>query len=989
MYRMLLSLTLAFASVAIISAAEPAYVIPQKPDPPIAVDGDLGEWVEVPNALFIGRPEHATYKPHMWTGPEDLSGTVRMAWRQEGLFLAIEITDDVLSQTERGRAIWKGDHVEFYLDFTPYTEPNRRGFAEGQFQLSFSPGNFSTTGDPATDIAPEVYSHFPEAADVSSIQYAALRTKTGWTLEAMVPFAYLGITPRQNLPLAGEVALSDADSREASQETMVTIGMQPWVHARQRLALMALGNAAGEATLPPASIPISETLLLPAGTEGEVVFPTPEVPEGQHPYLFFKARIVARQPAGYTRGLKLTLNGTPVEGDRLTNRPIQSMRVSGREATSISPTGEMNVWYGPDFEASDKSDSYALLGGIKTHEWEFDLSGLLAEGDNTLHVQVLTDAGTSRDVEIGQMQLLVKAPPLPPPPKKPAPTGPIPTIEPQAECGTNYTVDQIDQARFAVTVSGRRFVIQSRFSAPDGRWHAGSAPAYSHSRRIEQKPEHIVIYDTFGNLTDQNVPIMQRHTCELGEDLKRAWVAGLSPASGNLTASNSSNPSVYGITAEAGIGLLPLNDEFQVHVTNSVLDGVLGLADNSFVLRPGAEYTAEWMVVPTAKPDFWSFVNSARRARDANFTLPHQFKFLSPGAFTDGWNDEVLKRAIENKGVHISCATIGATRYKGRVPHGTAFQTLDPAPYIELRQRIKRLCPEVKFSVYFHCFIDVLDEAPEKYSDARRLLSDGTHGDYGKMHMYIFNPTLENDFGRDIAGNVDVILDTIGADSVYWDEIAYSKYKYHYGEPWDGCSADIDSDTMQIARLKSAVSLISLPFQRRQIERIMARGPLVTNGMPQTRTHASYKYQAFTETGSISNCAQTLLYSPIALGDHLTERTIVDAYRWMLKALDYGCVYNWYSQRVFPEYPTLASYMFPITPMELHEGYIIGEERIVTKLSGLYGWGDASAHEVHVFDADGREVAHFDAPLRTVDGKTYTELRLAEDWSAAIIRHTR
>ncbi len=977
-------LLVAFAVAA--GAAEPVYVIPQKPDPPIAVDGDLSEWVEVPNALFLGTLDHATYKPQMWTGPEDLSGTVRMAWRQEGLFLAVEITDDTLSQTERGRSMWKGDHVELYLDFTPYTEPHRRGFAEGQFQISFSPGNFERTGDAVTDIAPEVYSHHPEGVDVSSIQYAAVRTKDGWTMEAMVPFAFLGVTPRQNLPLAGEVALSDSDSSESSQGTMLTIGTEPWVHARQRLVLMALGNAAGEAQLPPASIPVADTMLLPAGSDATVTFAAPEVTDDQHAYLFFKARILSEQPAGYTRGLKLTLNGTPIGGDRLTNRPAQSMRMSGREATSIAPTGEMNIWYGPDFVASDRSDSFGLLGGIKAHEWEFDLMGLLVEGDNNLHIQVLTDAATSRDIEIGEMQLLVKAPPPPPPPKKPAPTGPIPTIEPNGEFSTDYTVDEIDAARFAISVSGRRFAIQSRFSAPDGNWRAGSSPFYTHTRRIEKKAEHIVIHDTFSNLTDANVPIMQRHTCELGDQLSRAWVAGLSPASGNLTASNSSNPSVYGVTAEAGIGLLPLNDEFQVHVTTSVLDGVLGLADNSFVLRPGVEYTAEWMVVPTATPDFWSFVNSARRARDANFTLPHQFAFLSPGSLTDGWSDEVLKRAIENKGVHISCATIGATRYKGRVPHGTAFQTLDPAPYIELRQRIKRLCPDVKFSVYFHCFLDVLDEAPEKYADARRLLSDGTHGDYGRGYMHLFNPTLENSFGRDIEGNVDVILDTIGADSLYWDEIAYSKYKYHYGEPWDGCSADIDADTMQIARLKSAVPLMCLPFQRRQIERIMDRGPLVANGMPQTRTHAGYKYQAFTETGSISNCAQTLLYSPVALGDHLTERTIVDAYRWMLKALDYGCVYNWYSQRVFAEYETLGAYMFPITPMELHGGYIIGRERIITKLSGLYGWGDASEHEVHVFDADGRPVTDFDAPTHTMDGKTYTELRLAEDWSAAIVR---
>ena len=107
----------------------------------------------------------------------------------------------------------------------------------------------------------------------------------------------------------------------------------------------------------------------------------------------------------------------------------------------------------------------------------------------------------------------------------------------------------------------------------------------------------------------------------------------------------------------------------------------------------------------------------------------------------------------------------------------------------------------------------------------------------------------------------------------------------------------------------------------------------------------------------------------------------------MLAALDYGCVYHWYGdQTVIPTHHHLTQYMYPITPLELHEGYIIGEERIVAKRSGLFGWGDASHHEVHVFDDTGCEVAGFDAPRVERDGKAYTELRLAEDWSAAILR---
>ncbi|MEA3403870.1 MAG: sugar-binding protein [Armatimonadota bacterium] len=970
----------------IAGAQELVHVVPLKPDPPIAVDGDLGDWVGVPGAISLDSPEHATYKRLLWDGPEDLSATVHTAWRREGLFLALDITDDMLSQTQRGRDIWKGDHVEVYLDFAYDVEPDRSGFDQGQFQLAFSPGNFQDTGDPVTDIQPEVYCHWPEGMDAGAVEYAARRIPQGWIMEAMVPFDLLGVTAAEGLAFSGEVAVSDCDSAEAAQETMITVGTEDWVHSRHRLQLMALGSADGEAEPPSAGVTIADELLVPAGEQREVTFEGPEVPPEKAAYLFFRARIINERPAGWTTGLRLTLNGTTIEGQRLTNRPATSMRKIGIEATFIAPTGEVTVPYGPDFEAADRHESYGLLGGVKIHEYEFEVADLLADGENTLQVQSLTDAGSERDIAMGDLQLRIKAPPPPPPPRRPAPTGPLPVIQPRRELAMHYTVTQTGPATLEVKVGGERFTIESRFSAPDGQWHAGGCQHFSHARRIERSAEHIVVHDSFTNLTDELVPVMQRHACDLGDRFAGAWLAGIHPLSGDLTTQDSGNPSSYATTAAAGLGMVPLSDEFRIHVTNSCLDGVLGLADNNFVLQPGAEYTAEWMVVPTAQPDFWAFVNAARRALDSNFTLQHQFGFLSPGTLTEGWDDETLTRFIRNKGLDVACATIGRTRYKGRVPHGTAFQHVDHQPFIDLKQRIRRLCPDVQFLVYFHCFLDVRDEAESEYHADRRLRSNGEQGIYSREYMRIFNPTLDNTFGPAVAGNIDIILDEIGAEGVYWDEVAYSKYKYHYGEPWDGCSADIDPESFQVQRLKSAVSLIALPFQLKHAQRIMEHGPLVTNGMPRTRTLAALKFQAFTETGSISNCLRTLLYSPIALGDHRTERTIQDAYHWMVRALDYGCVYNWYSQRVFPEYPTLASHMFPITPVELHEGYIIGEERIITNRSGLFGWGDDSRHEVRVFDEDGREVEGFDAPLQTRDGSTFTELRIAEGYSAAIIR---
>ncbi|MDW8365886.1 MAG: hypothetical protein RMK49_08600 [Abditibacteriales bacterium] len=64
----------------------------------------------------------------------------------------------------------------------------------------------------------------------------------------------------------------------------------------------------------------------------------------------------------------------------------------------------------------------------------------------------------------------------------------------------------------------------------------------------------------------------------------------------------------------------------------------------------------------------------------------------------------------------------------------------------------------------------------------------------------------------------------------------------------------------------------------------------------------------------------------------------------------------------------------------------VGKGCILTNRSGLFGWGDNSKHEIHVFDDAGREVKNFRAATVKERGKTFTALRLGEGWSAAIVR---
>jgi hypothetical protein len=129
-----------------------------------------------------------------------------------------------------------------------------------------------------------------------------------------------------------------------------------------------------------------------------------------------------------------------------------------------------------------------------------------------------------------------------------------------------------------------------------------------------------------------------------------------------------------------------------------------------------------------------------------------------------------------------------------------------------------------------------------------------------------------------------------------------------------------------------------------------------------------------------------LLYSPMALGDHLTERSQKDAYRVMMRALDYGCLYAWYGSNVYPEYKTLTEHMYPITPLEIHGGYAIGQERIITNRSGLFGWGDRSDFRGFVYDREGRATDSHSVGKVERDGKMYAEVRIPGGFSAAIVR---
>jgi len=742
---------------------------------------------------------------------------------------------------------------------------------------------------------------------------------------------------------------------------------------------------------------IAGNLSIAPGGKHEARFAPPAVAKGQEAVLVVQARVETPKVAGYTPALRVELNGTALDIGRLANWRREEPRLNGK---MMSPAaGDIyNLPYAPDFDAANRNSAYGLRSGPKLGLFEFRVGDLLKPGQNTLVLKHAARPVVQSPVVASRIEILVREAQATVAARRAAPQGPLAEYRPAAASACAYTLNETSPSTLSLRVGDVTLPVRSEFSTPDGKWQTGSNRFFEHQRTIKRHDEAIVVEDVLTNRTDDKLPLVHRHIVTAAPTWKQVWVAGASPADLTASASEPAQPTAFAITATHGVGLLALDDVTQVHVTTAATPKDISLADRWLVLPPRATHRVAWAIVVTPTPDYWAMLNAVRRLRNVNFTLQGSFAFLRghPRTIVHQWNDQQFADFIRFKNAHFLCANPGYPGYQGRFPFGTAFPQVD-FRYLKAQiARIGKIAPAARQMVYFHTFLDVADASVETYRDARLLLADGTQGNYGKDYERIYVPTSQNQFGRDVARNVELILkpqpEGFGCDGVYWDEFEYSRYPYTYltehGLPWDGVSGDIDPKTFRLLRLKSSVTLLSQDFRLAWARRILDGGhALVANSQPHTRTMAQLHFPRFVETGSISNCLHAQLFSPIALGDHLTERSELDAYRVMLRALDFGCLYYWYNDvTVVPTHPHLTSYMFPITPLELHEGWVLGRERIITKISGRFGWGDRSAHEVHVFDDQGVEQPGFAATRVEHDGCAFTELRLPEDYSAAIIR---
>jgi len=196
------------------SSAAGNVVAGQRAAPPV-IDGDLSDW----DGVVAAESTFRVYSAAGWDGSDDVAAAWQLGWDADNLYLAVTVTDDVHVQTQTGNQIFRGDSVDVQIATNRAANPQPR-LSPTDFQITLSPGNFA-------DLPPAFFRFRGTEegrmvdAPGATIAVGARRTATGYTLEAAVPWAALGLAATPGAPLGLALNVSDNDTPgTAVQEVM-------------------------------------------------------------------------------------------------------------------------------------------------------------------------------------------------------------------------------------------------------------------------------------------------------------------------------------------------------------------------------------------------------------------------------------------------------------------------------------------------------------------------------------------------------------------------------------------------------------------------------------------------------------------------------------------------------------------------------------------------------------------------------------------------
>ena len=742
------------------------------------------------------------------------------------------------------------------------------------------------------------------------------------------------------------------------------------------------------------------------------------------------ARMDFRAPSGSTMFMRMKLNGRAVKAAksrtvlRLTNRPLISP-VAPNLPSTWCDGDHWRLLYAPNFEVASTRTFYI----DDPYTYVLDVTDLInpasenrLEITNTAskHNRVFADGGGSIVVKTavvhtraGESPTMAAGADI-----RPVINNGQPAAGPASYRGTLHP-----GGGFTVTVGDTVWAFSTAMSYPNAGlnrlapaaeadrsgqpdWRVSVEPAagggtvsaagpdYTLRRTVRFTPRKVAISDTIANAhADAPLGLLVRHDLGLGDKPSaQVRIAGNpDPSIDDYHAPG--NPSVHVALGDAGLGMICEDTVFrnQARLFFQSDPPRAGMRTDMLYLPPGGSYTLEWSVVPVASRDYYDFVNLVREDWGSNMTVEGPWTFFDPDTIIATPIAD-LRAHFDRLGINYACycgGWVDRKHDKKRIGFGTGV--MDPY-WSDFRGRLRDATAKlrearagIKVLVYYDTQRDTSDGGEERFRDSWLTGKNGGQlttnwgGVYSLTRSVV--ATVDNSFGKAMLGLVDRYLDDMDVDGLYWDEMECTGY----GAPLlthnvhDGASCVLDPKTYTIAHTVGNTVLLGEAHRLAVIDRVRERGgTLMGNGPPLTRALLDRGVQRMAEVQHNDYwCYQGDLGTPLGYASWRP-----DFGNWIralkMAKLLVGTRYT-YEHEISP-------YVFPFTPIELHCGYLLGKERIITLHSGSYGWQDDTSLVVcHRFDREGkRSSGAWPTVLR--GGVTKTAIELDEDEVAVLVK---
>jgi hypothetical protein len=570
--------------------------------------------------------------------------------------------------------------------------------------------------------------------------------------------------------------------------------------------------------------------------------------------------------------------------------------------------------------------------------------------------------------------------------------------------------------------------------------HTDPGPDFTWTRSLTLEADRLLVHDTLSSTAEVDLGVALTHTISPPDTPVSVHLAGVRQAAVDGGATNPTTLQVletsqFGTVAADALGWV----QFQASTDGTeVQTGPQGVH-----LPPGASHTLTLALYPQPGGDYWDFLNRARQDFAPPVTVPHwEFgpsatvwdthgalepylarRDLQVGAalpfldYDNAWIAQGLDIAAQ-RDAYLAEATraldtlhaadpelVVLTELEGVFTQLTADQSAELVALLTQAERwagYPKVLTQAQDDLLQSWGLAVLDSLP--LTDSGRGAYELYVRDDTTLIALLTYPEAGTTALANLMDQVRFSLETVQAGGFFLDGSGPAN-DFLQGPGDDGATAVVDLatgallETRRDYRLTIAEALVPL------VQDALDAGAFVAaNGYANTPELNALPVLRFMETGwlfdpldvaadgmpaRIPEFATGHLGCPVALGNvpsfyGAEDRAAEFVMRDVIARLAHGLIYAGYNTELPEEGPGAGSWealnaMFPLTPVSLHPGWVIGAERTVTAVSGAYAWSGDDPPVAKCYGLDGASTACAQAAVSGGAGTWTLDLAL-DDW---------